>query len=56
MLLHLQVLNGPHMFSSYARHKRDVTCLRIYASEGKAEANIWLHKLINLHTSNCFFA
>ena len=25
--LFLQVLIGPHLYSSYARHKRDVTCL-----------------------------
>ena len=38
VFLHLQVLIDPLMFSSYTCHKRDVTCIGNYASEGKTEA------------------
>ena len=47
VLLYVRVLIGPHMFSSYTRHKRYEHALEIYASEGKTEAKSWGRKLIN---------
>ena len=47
MLLHLQLLIGPHVF--VIRHVTNVMehATEIYAGEGKTEAKSWGHKSIN---------